>query len=103
MSEPETNNPLGNASLGLGLVSSIASFGIALAVLQNGADTGFSLTGTPLWVGGLTGALLGLTAAGLGLIAMFGKDRSKLAAAGGLVLGLLGAWIFFLAATAAGS
>jgi hypothetical protein len=95
MSAPVQPNTLGNASLGLGIISAALVFGLglcALVGLQQG--TWIRLAATPLFVCGASSAFLGLLAAGLGLGGLFGSNRSKAAAVVGLVLGLLGVCLF---------
>jgi hypothetical protein len=92
---PQTPNPIGNASLWLGIASSALVFGIGLCAWAGAAQNWIRLAGTPLFVCGGASAFLGFLAALLGVAGMFGKDRSRTTAIVGLILGTLGACMFF--------
>ena len=92
---PQGHNTIGNASLWLGTASSALVFGIGLCALTGAGQQWIRLAGTPLFVCGGASAFLGFLAALLGVAGLFGKDRSRTTAIVGLVLGLLGACMFF--------
>ena len=92
---PEKPNPVGNASMYLGIASSALVFGIVLCAWTGLGQGRIRLAGTPLFVCGGASAFIGLLAAILGAAGMFGKQRSRTTAIVGLVLGLLGACIYF--------
>ena len=88
-------NTLGNASLGLGVVSAALVFGIGLCALTGVAQNWINLVGTPLFVCGGSSAFLGFLGAVLGFTGLLGKGRSKATAIVGLVLGIIGMCLFF--------
>jgi hypothetical protein len=92
---PEKPNPVGNASMYLGIASSALVFGIALCAWTGLGQGWIRLAGTPLFVCGGASAFLGFLAAVLGTAGLFGKDRSRTTAIVGLILGILGACMFF--------
>ncbi len=92
---PQGPNTLGNTSLWLGIASSAFVFGIGLCALTGVSQQWLRLAGTPLFVCGGASAFLGFLAATLGLAGLFGKDRSRITAIVGIVLGLLGTCMFF--------
>jgi len=92
---PQGPNTIGNASLWLSIASSALVFGIGLCALTGAGQQWIRLAGTPLFVCGGASAFLGFLAALLGVAGLFGKDRSRTTAIAGLVLGLLGACMFF--------
>jgi len=91
----EKPNPVGNASMYLGIASSALVFWIALCAWTGLGQGWIRLAGTPLFVCGGASAFLGFLAAILGAAGMFGKQRSRTSAIVGLILGLLGACMFF--------
>jgi Na+/melibiose symporter-like transporter len=93
---PQTPNPLGNASLGLGIASAALVFGIGLCALTGAGQQWIRLAGTPLFVCGGASAFLGFLAVVIGIAGLFGKDRSRGTAIVGLVLGLIGTCLYFL-------
>jgi hypothetical protein len=95
MSDHNPSNPLGNASLGLGIASSALVFGIGLCALTGVAQNWIQIAGTPLFVCGGASAFLGFLGVLLGLAGLFGKGRSRATAAVGLALGLVGICLFF--------
>ena len=96
MSEsPQQSNPLGNASLALGITSAALVFGIGLCAWTGLAQNWIRLAGTPLFVCGGSSAFLGILGFILGVAGLFGKGKSKAAAIVGLILGLIGACMFF--------
>ena len=92
---PEKPNPVGNASMILGIASSALVFGIALCAWTGIGQGWIQLAGTPLFVCGGASAFLGFLAAMLGVAGLFGAQRSRTAAIIGLILGILGACMFF--------
>ncbi len=102
MSDSKGSNPLGNASLGLGIASTALVFGIGLCALTGLAQNWIRLAGTPLFVCGGSSAFLGFLGALLGLAGLFGKGRSRATSIVGLALGLLGACLFFVVLAAMG-
>jgi len=104
MSEsPQQPNPLGNASLALGITSAALVFGIGLCAWTGLAQNWIRLAGTPLFVCGGSSAFLGLLGFILGVAGLFGKGKSKAAAIVGLILGLIGACMFFAFLAAIGN
>jgi len=96
MSEKHGPNPLGNASLGLGIASAALVFGIGLCALTGVAQQWIPVVGTPLFVCGGSSSFLGFLGAVLGLAGLFGKGRSRATAIAGLVLGLIGVCLFLV-------
>jgi hypothetical protein len=88
------SNPLGNASLALGIASAAFVFGIGLCAAVGAQQGWLNLAGTPLFVCGASSAFLGLLASGLGVAGLLGRGRAKAGAAAGAALGLLGVCIF---------
>jgi hypothetical protein len=87
-------NPLGNASLGLGIASAALVFGLGLCAIVGAQQGWLGMVGTPLFVCGASSAFLGLLAAGLGAAGLLGRGRTKTGAAAGLLLGVIGACLF---------
>jgi len=102
--DPQNPNPVGNASMWLGVVSSALVFGIGLCAWTGAVQNWIRLAGTPLFICGGASAFLGFLAAILGAAGMFGKNRSRTTALVGLILGLLGTCMFlgFMRAIAGG-
>ena len=96
-------NSLGNASLALGIASSALVFGIGLCAWTGVAQSWIRLAGTPLFVCGGSSAFLGFLGIVLGIAGLFGKDRSKATAIVGLILGFVGACMFFAFLSAIGN
>jgi hypothetical protein len=92
---PEKPNPVGNASMYLGIASSALVFGIGLCAVTGLNQRWIQLAGTPLFVCGGASAFLGLLSAVLGAAGLFGQGRSRTTAVVGLILGILGACMFF--------
>jgi hypothetical protein len=103
MTTPKPPNTLGNASLGLGIASAALVFGIGICALTGAAQDWLNIAGTPLLVCGASSAFLGFLAFLLGFAGLFGSERSRATAIAGLVLGLMGACMFFLFLNAIGS
>lgn len=91
---PQSSNPLGSASLGLGIASLVLVFGIGLFVLAGAQQGWIKLFGTPFFVCGASSAFLGFLGAALGLAGLVGKNRPRTAALAGLILGLAGLCLF---------
>ena len=91
---PDLPNPLGNASLGLGIASAALVFGLGLCGIVGAQQGWLKVAGTPLFVCGASSAFLGLLAAGLGAAGLVGRGKAKTAAAAGLILGLIGLCLF---------
>lgn len=87
-------NPLGNASLALGITSAALVFGIILCAWTGIAQNWIQLAGTPLFVCGGASAFLGFLGFILGVGGLFGKNRSKATAIAGLILGFIGGCMF---------
>ena len=102
MSTQKQPNILGNASLVLGIVSSALVFGIGVCALTGAAQEWIKLASTPLWVCGLSSAFLGFLAAILGIVGLFGKERSRATAVTGLILGIASACLFVIFINALG-
>ena len=104
MSEtPKQPNPLGNASLALSIVSAALVFGIGLCAWTGVTQNWIRLAGTPLFICGGSSAFLGFLGFILGVAGLFGKDKSKATAIVGLILGLVGACMFFAFLSAIGN
>jgi hypothetical protein len=104
MSEtPRQPNPLGNASLALGIASAALVFGIGLCAWTGVTQNWIRLAGTPLFVCGGSSAFLGFLGFALGVAGLFGKDKTKATAIVGLILGFLGACMFFVFLSAIGN
>lgn len=88
-------NPLGSASLGLGIASVALVFGIGFCSWVGAQQGWIGLVGTVVFVCGTSSAFLGVLGALLGLGGLFGSNRQRSSAIAGLVLGLLGACLFF--------
>lgn len=93
--EPPRPNPLGSASLGLGIASAALVFGIGLCALTGVGQRWIQLAGTPLFVCGGASAFLGFLSFTLGVAGLFGANRPKSSAIAGALLGLLGVCLFF--------
>jgi riboflavin transporter FmnP len=93
---PQQPNTLGNTSLILGIASAALVFSIGLCALTGVNQRWIQLAGTPLFVCGGTSAFLGFLAALLGVAGLFGRNRSRATAIVGLVLGIIGACLFFI-------
>ncbi len=93
---PQPNN-LGNASLWLGIASSVLVFGIGLCALIGFRQSPqlVGLLATPLFVCGASSAFLGLVGAAVGVAGLFGANRPKATAIVGIVLGIIGLCLFF--------
>jgi riboflavin transporter FmnP len=102
MSTDNLPNPLGNASLALGIASSALVFGIGLCALTGVAQNWIQIAATPLYVCGASSAFLGFLGFVLGVAGLFGKDRSRATAIVGLVLGMLGICLFVAVVNAVG-
>ena len=99
---PQGSNPLGNASLALGIASAALVFGIGLCAWTGLTQNWIRLAGTPLFVCGGSSAFLGFLGFVLGVAGLFGKDKSKATAIVGMILGLIGAYMFFAFLSAIG-
>jgi hypothetical protein len=99
---PQQPNPLGNASLVLGILSIAMVFGISVCAFTATRQGWIRLGATPLYVCGASSAFLGLVGIGLGGAGLFGADRSRATAIAGLVLGLMGVCLFLVAVTQVG-
>jgi len=96
MSEsPKQPNPLGNASLVLGIASAALVFGIGLCAWTGITQKWIRLAGTPLFVCGGSSAFLGFLGVVLGVAGLFNGEKSKATAIVGLILGFVGACMFF--------
>jgi hypothetical protein len=102
MSQEEHPNTLGNASLGLGIVSAALVFSIGRCALTGIAQKWVQLVGTPLFICGGSSAFLGFLGVILGLAGLFGKSRSRATAIVGLCLGATGICLFFFILVLAG-
>ena len=100
---PSQPNPLGNASLVLGIASAALVFGIGLCAWTGVAQNWIRLAGTPLFVCGGSSAFLGFLGVVLGVAGLFSKDKSKATAIVGLILGFIGACMFFVFLNAVGN
>lgn len=100
---PPRSNPLGNASLALGIVSSSLVFGIGVCALTAARQGWIRLGATPLYVCGVSSAFLGLLAVVVGGAGLFGASRSRATALVGIVLGLVGLCLFGVAVSRVGA
>jgi hypothetical protein len=90
----QDSNPLGVASLILGVAAAALVFAIGLCGLVGLRQGWVRVAGTPLFVCGGSSAFLGLIGAVTGAAGLFGH-RPKGAATVGLILSLLGVCLFF--------
>ena len=89
------SNTLGNASLGLGVISTASVFCIGITALAGVQGGWLPVAGLPLWICGATSAFLGLLAIILGGIGVFtAAGRNRAIAVTGAVLGILGICLF---------
>jgi hypothetical protein len=93
-----SSNPLGNASLALGIASSALIFGMAVCAMTGVRQGWIRLGATPLFVCGASTAFLGLLAVVVGAAGLFGKHRSRGTALVGIVLGGVGICLFLFSA-----
>jgi len=91
---PQQPNTVGNASLALGILGISLVFGIGLCALVGVQQGWLQVAGTVLFVCGASSAFLGLLASMLGVAGLIGKNRSRVAAIAGLLLGLGGVCLF---------
>lgn len=98
-SNPQGSNPLGNASLALGIASAALVFGIGLCAWTGVAQNWIRLAGTPLFICGGSSAFLGF----LGFVLGIGKNKPRATAIVGLFLGLIDACMFFAFLSAVGT
>ena len=101
-SPSQQSNPLGSASLLLGILSLSLVFGIGLCALVGIQQQWIQVAATPLFVCGASSAFLGLLGAGLGFGGLFGANRQRAAAVAGLLMGLAGLCLFLGILSAAG-
>jgi hypothetical protein len=103
MSQPASQpNPLGTASLALGIASTALVFGIGVCALTAARQGWIRLGATPLYVCGASSAFLGLLAVVIGAAGLLGGPRSRATAIVGLLLGLVGICLFVAAASQVG-
>ena len=95
-------NPLGNASLALGIASASLVFGIGLCALTAARQGWIRIGATPLYVCGASSAFLGILAVGIGAAGLFGSPRWRGTAVVGILLGLVGLCLFVAAAAQVG-
>jgi hypothetical protein len=93
---PQQTNPLGTASLVLGIVSAALVFGIGICAISGSAQKWINIASTPLFVCGASSAFLGVIGALLGFAGLWGKNKPKSAAAAGLTLGMIGLCLFMV-------
>jgi hypothetical protein len=87
-------NPLGNASLALGIASASLVFGLAVCAVTAARQGWIRIGATPLFVCGASSAFLGFLAMAVGAAGLFGAHRSRATAIVGIVLGALGVCLF---------
>ena len=92
MTGPESNT-VGKASLGLGIASLALVFGLSMCAILGGAQV--PILNSTLLVCGSSSAFLGLIGAFLGVGGLLGRNRSRVTAVLGLILGLGGVCLFF--------
>ena len=103
MTEDSTRtNPLGNASLALGITSCSLVFGIGVCALTAAQQGWIRIGATPLYICGASSAFLGLLAVGIGGAGLMGSRRSRATAIVGILLGFVGLCLFVGAATEVG-
>ncbi|MBM4424166.1 MAG: hypothetical protein FJ030_12395 [Chloroflexi bacterium] len=95
MQTPQQPNTLGNASLWMGIASSVLVFGIGLCALAGARQGWIGAAAAPLLVCGATSAFVGLIGAIVGVGGLFGANRSKATAVVGVILGVVGLCLFF--------
>lgn len=91
----DSNRTLGNASLALGIASASLVFGIGLCALTGLQQGWIAVAGVPLFVCGASSAFLGFIGAVLGAAGIVSSPKSRATSAVGLILGLVGACLFF--------
>jgi uncharacterized membrane protein YdcZ (DUF606 family) len=96
-------NPLGNASLALGITSASLVFGQAICALTAAQQGWIRVAATPLFVCGASSAFLGLLGIVVGAAGLFGARRRRGSAIVGIVLGAVGICLFFGAAARLGA
>jgi hypothetical protein len=89
----ESSNPLGTASLGLGIAAASLVFGIGVCALVGARQGWLQVLATPLFVCGASSAFLGLLGGVVGVAGLFG-NRPKGTAVIGLLLSLGGVCLF---------
>jgi len=94
---PRGPNPLGTASLLLGILASTCVFSVGLCAGVGKQQGWLPAVGTVLFLLGGTFAFVGLLAAALGVAGLVGRRRSRAAAVVGVVLGV-GTLLLFAAA-----
>lgn len=99
---PQQSNPLGTASLVLGILSAALVFGIGLCALTGITQKWIQWVGTPLFVCGGSSAFLGFLGLVLGIAGLFGSKRTKATAIVGLIFGLMGICLFIATLNLAG-
>jgi hypothetical protein len=95
-------NPLGIASLALGIVSASLVFGLAVCALTAAHQGWIRIAATPLFVCGASSAFLGVLAIIVGAAGLFGRNRARGAAIVGTVLGIVGVCLFLAAVNRSG-
>lgn len=81
-------NTLGKASLVLGILAIVFVFGIGVCAGVGKQQGWLPLIGVLLFIVGVTFSFVGLLAAVLGFLGLFGRNRSRAAALVGLLLGI---------------
>lgn len=85
---PKESNTLGKASLVLGILASILLFFVGACAGVGKQQGWLKNVENVLGVFGATFAFMGLLAVALGFFGLFGRNRSRISAIVGLVLGL---------------
>lgn len=91
---PPASNTLGKASLVLGILGSVFVVCIGLCAGAGQQQGWLQVVATPLAIVGGTAAFMGLLAALLGFLGLFGRHRSRATAIAGLLLGLFAVLLF---------
>ena len=94
MNQPPQSNTLGKASLVLGIVGSFFVFLIGLCAGVGKQQGWLQHVGAIFFVLGASSAFLGLLAAVLGFLGLFGRNRSRVVAIAGLILGAFAVLLF---------
>lgn len=90
-------NPLGNASLAIGILGATLMFGLILCSLASVNWKIIQATGTPLLICAVTDAFLALIGVFLGIAGLFPKRQRRATAVVGIVLCAVAVWLLVTA------
>ncbi|MBU0493316.1 MAG: hypothetical protein KKA73_00540 [Chloroflexi bacterium] len=97
---PSEGNPLGNASLVIGILGATTMFGLALCTVTSIQWQIIQATGVPMYICALTMAFLSAIGGLLGVAAFFPRRQRRATAIVGLILCLLACCILWAALAA---